>query len=402
MLKKNQQFSLYGLNVTFDAMLVFIFMTIFSGGATWFEFVWFTSNLIPIIAVSGALYLYKPNLNKITLLAVVILSSLLFWYMTSSLLLSILISIVLMWRSAENWNDPFKTDLELIFGLGAVLTFILSLFFKDGYTVIYGAIWTQFMLMLLIKMTLHYFKNDSIRIVMKDFAVPLTLVGLSGVILAVLGPLKQLIYWILDGVFFILYYILAVPLWELLSLLPPLIQMIKKLFNTKEGGKMELSNKTEDIVEQRPETLAESPMLLYTTIAILIIIVIFFLWKKRNIFNNQSSLLLNGNISVLDSSYANSQLIGKKRWLHSKDRTRKKFLQFEKVMDKKGFGREPGESAVNWFLRLELSGKDADSVLAAYEKVRYGEESISDEEYNQYVSALKKFEKSDHLKKKPK
>lgn len=383
-------------------MLVFIFMTIFSGGATWFEFVWFTSNLIPIIAVSGALYLYKPNLNKITLLAVVILSSLLFWYMTSSLLLSILISIVLMWRSAENWNDPFKTDLELIFGLGAVLTFILSLFFKDGYTVIYGAIWTQFMLMLLIKMTLHYFKNDSIRIVMKDFAVPLTLVGLSGVILAVLGPLKQLIYWILDGVFFILYYILAVPLWELLSLLPPLIQMIKKLFNTKEGGKMELSNKTEDIVEQRPETLAESPMLLYTTIAILIIIVIFFLWKKRNIFNNQSSLLLNGNISVLDSSYANSQLIGKKRWLHSKDRTRKKFLQFEKVMDKKGFGREPGESAVNWFLRLELSGKDADSVLAAYEKVRYGEESISDEEYNQYVSALKKFEKSDHLKKKPK
>ncbi|MGM0806327.1 MAG: DUF4129 domain-containing protein [Bacillota bacterium] len=402
MLKKNQQFSLYGLNVTFDAMLVFIFMTIFSGGATWFEFVWFTSNLIPIIAVSGALYLYKPNLNKITLLAVVILSSLLFWYMTSSLLLSILISIVLMWRSAENWNDPFKTDLELIFGLGAVLTFFLSLFFKDGYTVIYGAIWTQFMLMLLIKMTLHYFKNDSIRIVMKDFAVPLTLVGLSGVILAVLGPLKQLIYWILDGVFFILYYILAVPLWELLSLLPPLIQMIKKLFNTKEGGKMELSNKTEDIVEQRPETLAESPMLLYTTIAILIIIVIFFLWKKRNIFNNQSSLLLNGNISVLDSSYANSQLIGKKRWLHSKDRTRKKFLQFEKVMDKKGFGREPGESAVNWFLRLELSGKDADSVLAAYEKVRYGEESISDTEYNQYVSALKKFEKSDHLKKKPK
>ncbi len=383
-------------------MLVFIFMTIFSGGATWFEFVWFTSNLIPIIAVSGALYLYKPNLNKITLLAVVILSSLLFWYMTSSLLLSILISIVLMWRSAENWNDPFKTDLELIFGLGAVLTFFLSLFFKDGYTVIYGAIWTQFMLMLLIKMTLHYFKNDSIRIVMKDFAVPLTLVGLSGVILAVLGPLKQLIYWILDGVFFILYYILAVPLWELLSLLPPLIQMIKKLFNTKEGGKMELSNKTEDIVEQRPETLAESPMLLYTTIAILIIIVIFFLWKKRNIFNNQSSLLLNGNISVLDSSYANSQLIGKKRWLHSKDRTRKKFLQFEKVMDKKGFGREPGESAVNWFLRLELSGKDADSVLAAYEKVRYGEESISDTEYNQYVSALKKFEKSDHLKKKPK
>ncbi|MBD7963798.1 DUF4129 domain-containing protein [Fictibacillus norfolkensis] len=399
MLKKNQQFSLYGLNVTFDAMLVFIIMTIFTAGATWLEFVWFTSNLIPIIALSGALYLYKPNLNKITLLAVVILSSLLFWYMTSSLLLSILISIVLMWRSAENWNDPFKTDLELIFGLGAVLTLVLSLFFKDGYTVIYGAIWTQFMLMLLIKMTLHYIKNDSIRIVMKDFAVPLTLVGLSGVILAVLGPLKQLIYWILDGVFFILYYILAVPLWKLFSLLPPLIQTLKQLLKTEEGGKMKLGNKTEDIVEQRPETLAESPMLLYTTIALLIIIVIFFLWKKRNVFNNQSSLLLNGNISVLDSSYANSQLTGKKRWLQSKDRTRKKFLQFEKVMDKKGFGREPGESAVNWFLRLELWGKDADSVLAAYEKVRYGEESISDEEYKQYVSALKKFEKLDHLKK---
>ncbi len=380
-------------------MLLFIFMTIFSGGATWLEFVWFTLNLIPIIAISGALYLFKPNLNKITLLAVVILSYLLFWYMTSSLLLSILISIVLMWRSAENWNDLFKTDLELIFGISAVLTLILSLFLKDGFTVMYGAVWTQFMLMLLIKMTLHYFKNDSIRIVMKDFAVPLTLIGLSGVILAVLGPLKQLIYWILDGVFFILYYILAVPLWKLFSLLPPLIQMIKKLFNTKEGGKMELGKQPEDILEQRPETMTESPMLLYTTIAILIIIVLFFLWKKRNVFNNQSSLLLNGNISVLDNSYANSPLIGKKRWLQSKDRTRKKFLHFEKAMDKKGFGREPGESAVNWFQRLDLSGNDADSVLDTYEKVRYGEENISDEEYNQYVSALKKFEKSEHLKK---
>jgi Domain of unknown function (DUF4129) len=386
------------MNLSFDAMLVFIMLTIFSGGATWLEFGWFTANLILIVAISGALYLYKPNLFKITLFCFVIVSTLLFWFMTSSLILSILISFVLMWRSAENWNDSFKTDLELIFAISAVLTLLLSLFFKDGFTVMYGAVWIQFMLMLFIKMTLHYFKNDSIQIVMKDFMVPLTLVGLSGVILAILGPLKQLLYWALDGVFFILYYILAVPLWKVISLLPPLIQMLKQLFKMEEKGKVNTGNQT-DVLEQRPETLAESPILLYTTIAILIIMVLFFLWKKRNVFNNQSSLLVNGNISVLDSTYANSQMIGKKRWLQSKDRTRKRFLHFEKVMDKKGFGRQPGESAVNWFQRLELSGKDADSVLAAYEKVRYGEESISDTEYNQYVSALKKFEKSDHLKK---
>ncbi|MGD6963762.1 DUF4129 domain-containing protein [Fictibacillus phosphorivorans] len=398
MLKKSQQFTLYGMNLSFDAMLVFIMLTIFSGGATWLEFGWFTANLILIIAISGALYLYKPNLFKITLFCFVIVSTLLFWFMTSSLILSILISFVLMWRSAENWNDSFKTDLELIFAITAVLTLLLSLFFKDGFTVMYGAVWIQFMLMLFIKMTLHYFKNDSIQIVMKDFMVPLTLVGLSGVILAILGPLKQLLYWALDGVFFILYYILAVPLWKVISLLPPLIQMLKQLFKMEEKGKVNTGNQT-DVLEQRPETLAESPILLYTTIAILIIMVLFFLWKKRNVFNNQSSLLVNGNISVLDSTYANSQMIGKKRWLQSKDRTRKRFLHFEKVLDKKGFGRQPGESAVNWFQRLELSGKDADSVLAAYEKVRYGEESISDTEYNQYVSALKIFEKSDHLKK---
>lgn len=380
-------------------MLVFIIMTIFTAGATWLEFVWFVVNLIPLIAISGSLFIFKPRLFKITLVGFLILSSILFWYMTSSILLSILVSIVLMWRSAENWNDPFKTDLELIFGLGVVLTFILSLFFKDGYTVIYGAIWTQFLLLLLIKMTLHYFRNISMRIVMKDFAVPLTLVGLSGVILAILGPLKLLLYWILDGVFFILYYILAVPLWKLVSLLPPLIQSLKQLFNIEDGGKVKLDNKTEDILEQRPETMAESPMFFYATIAILIIIILFFLWKKKNVFNNQSSLLLNGNISVLDDSFTNQQWLGKKRWLQSKDRTRKKFLQFEKAMDKKGFGREPGESASNWFIRLDLSGKEADSVLDAYEKVRYGEESISDPEYKQYVDALKKFEKSDHFKK---
>ncbi len=399
MLKNSQQFTLYGMNLSFDAMLIFILLTIFSGGATWLEFVWFTANLIPLIAISGALYLFKPNLFKIALVCIVILSSVLIWYMTSSLVLSILISIVLMWRSAENWNDLFKTDLEVILAISAVLTVVLSLFFKDGYTVVYGAVWIQFLLMMLIKMTLHYYKsNASIGLVMKDFAVPLTLVGLSGLILAVLGPLKQLLYWVLDGVFFILYYILAVPLWKLFSLLPPIIQMLKQLLKTEKGGKVDTVNKP-DVLEQRPETLGESPMLLYTTIAILIIIVLFFLWKKRNVFNNQSSLVLNGNISVLDNSYANSQLLGKKRWLQSKDRTRKRFLHFEKVMDKKGFGRQPGESATNWFMRLDLSGKEADSVLDAYEKVRYGEESISDDEYDHYVNALKKFEKSEHLKK---
>jgi hypothetical protein len=396
----SQRFILYGMNLTFDAMLLFLIYVLFLQGASWLDLGLYTTVLLPIIAVSGALYIFKPNLLKLTLVCTIILSTLLFWFLTSSILFSAIIAIILTWRSTENWQDPLKTDLEIILTISSVFALILSFFFKEGFTVMYGAVWIQFMLMLATKMTVHYFKNSDADKVWKDFSVPLAVVVLSSAIFVLLGPLKQFIHWISDGVLFLVYYILAVPLWKLFSLLAIPIAYLLKLFKKDDDGNSEVGI-AKEILEQQPQNFANDYSLLWwTSIAILVLIVVIYIWRKKLLFNFKQDALLTGNISAINSSDLKGSVYGKRNWLQSKDRTRKKFLHFEKTMDKRGFGRLSGESAPLWFDRLKLSSNEAESVLQTYEKVRYGEEPVSDDEFSDYAKAIKKLEKSEHLQKK--
>lgn len=397
----SQKLILYGMNLTFDAMLLFLFYVLLVQGASWLDLAIYAAVLLPIIAVSGALYVYKPKLLKLTLVCTILISTLSFWIMTSSILFSVILAVIITWRSSENWQDPFKTDLEIILTISAVFALVFSFFFKDGFTVMYGAVWIQFMLMIAIKMTVHYFKNSDGDKVWRDFSVPLFLVALSGVVFAFLGPLKQFIYWVLDGVLFLMYYIVAVPLWKLFSLLAiPIAYLIKLFKKDDENGKSELRIK-EEILEQQPrEFVNDFSLLWWTVAAILVLIVFLYIWKKKLLFNNRADAALTGNVSALTSSDLNGSAFGKRRWLQPKDRTRKKFLHFEKTMDKRGYGRLPGESAPLWFERLKLSCDEAESVLQVYEKVRYGEEEITNEDFSLYAKAIKKFEKSEHLQKK--
>jgi hypothetical protein len=159
--------------------------------------------------------------------------------------------------------------------------------------------------------------------------------------------------------------------------------------------------KNEEILELKPQEFANDYSLLWWSIAaLLVLIVVIYIWRKKLLFNLRADAALTGNVSALTSSDINGSAFGKKRWLQPKDRTRKKFLHFEKTMDKRGYGRLPGESAPLWFERLKLSGDDAESVLQAYEKVRYGEEEITNDEFSLYAKAIKNFEKSEHLQKK--
>jgi hypothetical protein len=397
----SQKLILYGMNLTFDAMLLFLFYVLLVQGASWLDLVFYAAVLLPIIAVSGVLYIYKPNLLKLTLVCTILISTLSFWFMTSSILFSAILAVIITWRSSENWQDPFKTDLEIILTISAVFALVLSFFFKDGFTVMYGAVWIQFMLMLAIKMTVHYFKNSDGDKVWRDFSVPLFLVALSGVVFAFLGPLKQFIYWILDGVLFLMYYIVAVPLWELFSLLAIPIAYLMKLFKKDDDDGNSEVGIADEILEQQPQEFVNDYSLLWWTAAsLLVLIVVIFIWRKKLLFNLRADAALTGNVSALTSSDLNGTAFGRRRWLQPKDRTRKKFLHFEKTMDKRGYGRLPGESAHLWFERLKLSGDEAESVLQAYEKVRYGEEEITNDDFSLYAKAIKKFEKSEHLQKK--
>ncbi|MBY6037854.1 DUF4129 domain-containing protein [Fictibacillus nanhaiensis] len=396
-----QRFVLYGMDVIFDAMLLFLVYVILLQGATWLDFGIFIAGLLPVVAVSGGLYIYKPKQLKVTLICTFAVAVIVFWLLTSSPLFSIIIALILTWRSTENWKDLLKSDIEVIFTISAVTALLLSLFFKDGYSVVYGAVWIQFMLMLGIKMIIHYIKQPSAEKVWKDFSVPIALIGSSGIIFAFLGPIKQFIYWIVDGVLFLLYYIVAVPLAKLFSYLYEFIEYLKGLLHGNQTGKSDSGTPKKEIFDQEAKEWVSTDysLLLWSTIALLLFITLFYIWKKK-LINNQGDALLSGAVSVLNSADLNETAYHKRRWSQSKDRTRKKFLHFEKTMDKRGFARMPGESASIWFERLNLTGKDVDSVLSAYEKVRYGEEELTHEEFQHYAQVIKKLEKSEHLQRK--
>ncbi|KZE68785.1 hypothetical protein AWM68_00445 [Fictibacillus phosphorivorans] len=396
----SQRLILYGMNMIFDSMLLFLLYVLLLQGGSWQDLLFYITALILIIALSGSLFTYKPSLLKGTLVLTLILSIFLFWLLTSSLLFSAILSSIFIWRSTENWQDPLKADLELLLAVSVVLSLLLSFFFKDGYTVMYGAVWLQFLFMLFIKMTVHYFKNPSADKLWKDFSIPISVTGLSAVIFIFLGPLKQFIYWLVDGVLFVLYYVLAMPLWKLFSFLAVPIQYLIKLFEKDEQVNSDTGKVEEEIL--LPEQL-ESPdfSILWWSIVILFIMIAgFYIWRKKALLLGRKNPLLSDNLAGLSHADLMGNYSSKKRWLHSNDRTRKRFLRFEKTMDKRGFSRLPGESPALWFERLKLSGDEAESVLKAYEKVRYGEEIITNEEFNHYAAVIKKLEKSEHLQKK--
>lgn len=395
-----QRFILYGINLIFDSLSLFIIYVLFIKGGSWLNLGLFTSAILPVIAVSGILYIYKPSQLKLTLFCTALIAFLMYWLLTSSLLFSMVLAFLIAWRSTENWQDPLKADIEVLLALSATVTVVLSLFLKEGYGVLYGAMWVQFMLMIGIKMYIHYLKNSAAEKIWRDFSIPLSLIVLSAFMFIFLGPLKKIINLIVDGILFLLYYLVAIPLWNFFNLaIRPLINLFKK----DEESKSKLGELKKEIIEteQKDNLLTiDYNTIFWMVLTLLAVTILIYIWKKKLLMNLKHDAMVSGNISVLTSSDINSSAFGKKRWLQPKDRTRKKFLHFEKTMDKRGYGRLPGESAPLWFERLKLSGAEAEAVLQAYEKVRYGEEEITNDEFSLYTKTIKKFEKSEHLQKK--
>jgi hypothetical protein len=198
---------------------------------------------------------------------------------------------------------------------------------------------------------------------------------------------------------FVLYYVVAIPVWNLINIIfIPLIRFFKK---DDDEVKKNLGELTEEIIEKKPPELAviDYTFIFWSTITLLVLIIFLYIWKKKIKLNLQNDALLSGNVSSLQIDQHGYSL-GKRKWLQTKDRTRKKFLNFEKTMDKRGFSRMPGESAFLWFERLKLSGDEAAVVISAYEKVRYGDDQLSNDEFTDYAKAIKKLEKSEHLQRK--
>jgi hypothetical protein len=289
--------------------------------------------------------------------------------------------------------------------MGVVISTFLSLYLlKDEQAVIFGTLFIQFVLMLGIRMFVHYIKNSAtLKNSWKDFSAPLAIISLGAVTLLLLGPLKYLVLRLLDGIFFLLYYVVAVPVWKLFSLLEGPIQQVLKFFRKDAESKANSSKAIQDQFKQEHFKEWESydyTILVWSLVALAVLAILVFIWRKKLFISLKPDRMLTGSLASINGTEFNESYFKSRSWLPTKDRTRKKFSQFEKLMMKRGYPRMPGESAPLWFDRLKLSGYEAKIALKAYEKVRYGDQVLSNEDFNDYAKAMKKLEKQEHLQKK--
>ncbi|WNB91333.1 hypothetical protein [Bacillus sp. NEB1478] len=394
---------LYTMNMILDSLLLFLVLALFNKGTAWQGLGLFILANLAVVAVSAAFFNLKPNLVKLSLVSSFVLSAALFWMLTLSLVLSILLAFIVAWRTTVNWEDPLKPDTEAIITISALFAGGLSLFQKEGFGVLFGAVFMQFLLMLGIKMFLHYLKNAANRAKMwKEFSPALLIAGLGIIMLVIMGPLKSFILWVFNGILFVLYYIVGIPFSKLFDsgFILFLRNLLADKVSKRKSGETGASN---DLVKQKWDKHLfdhDYSILMWSLMALVLLVIIIYIWKKGLFPQLKPAALLTGTVSSINSSDLDDSFFKNRRWLQSKDRTRKKFSQFEKTMFKHGFPRMPGESAPLWFERLKLSGSEADTVLNAYEKVRYGDRLLSNDEFHDYSKALKNIEKIEHIQKK--
>src|SRR5699024_12555476 len=81
------------------------------------------------------------------------------------------------------------------------------------------------------------------------------------------------------------------------------------------------------------------------------------------------------------------------------DKVRRMYFNFEKGTSSKGYGRYKDETIEQWFSRLSLEEHISISKLQYYQKMRYKDKVLTDEEFKLLKNYIKEFK--DILSKKP-
>jgi hypothetical protein len=119
----------------FDSLLLFLIFALFFKGSTWQDLGLFILAALAVVVLSAVFFNLKPNLIRLVLVFSFVLAAGLFWMLSSSAALSLLLGLIIAWRTTVNWGDPLKPDTEAIITISALFAGVLSLFQNEGYGV---------------------------------------------------------------------------------------------------------------------------------------------------------------------------------------------------------------------------------------------------------------------------
>lgn len=315
----------------------------------------------------------------------------------ASLLLGFIVGSFLAWRYYRHETDPdLNHELSLIL-YTSILTFIMIFFFRS-WDLVYALI-TLYVVTWVGYAFSHYYnveKTERKGAGKSLFVLFLSLISSTSVVLLLFPFLRSWMGVLWSGI----SYTFLVGVNGVLTLLAKIGLDVSKIEPREEGSLPEIETSSQERQEdlqrmndsnqetiQKVAGAIETGSIVLIVVALLIAIVIFFFLRKRAAMDMETSS------DALNYQYYAHKEGDKKKTFSSfpfhRSRTegwvRKQFRIFEHFAERNGYGRYSNESLEDWFHRIGLAIES--TVL--YQKVRYGGQTLTADEKEQFELELK-------------
>ncbi|WP_406944636.1 hypothetical protein ACJA3J_16645 [Halobacillus sp. SY10] len=328
-------------------------------------------------------------------LAVIIMIA---YFVGAGLLLGFIVGSFLVWRYYRHERDPdLNHEISLILST-SILTFIMIFFFQSWDLVyalisLYVVTWGGYAFS-------HYYNVD--RRERKGGWKSLSVIFLSlitgtSVILLLFPYLRSLIGTLWSGI----SYAFLVGINGIMTLLAKIGLDVSRIEPMEEDSLPEMkfssqerqeelqrmNDSNQETTQKVAEAIETGTVVLIVVALLLALITFFFLRKRVNIDMETATEALNYQYYAYgeDEKKRSSSTFSFHR-SHTEGWVRKQFRTFEHFAARNGCGRYSNESIEDWFRRIGLTIESTE----LYQKVRYGSQTLTTEEKEQFELELKK------------
>lgn len=306
----------------------------------------------------------------------------------SSLIFSLILSLLLYWRTIANFYEQDKSN-EGKWLVATILLGILFLFFSTAKAeLIILLMICQITFIFIGRFVNQWFQLDSLVNEKSRFFIPFMFIvffiGGTGLLFtAGINVFKWLFFSVIKMVVFILSFILK-PFFNWAEMQDWTIK-IEELINIQGG--VEFDDSTLNI-EKTESIFSVDPAQIITLLLIVCIVFLFvYVFKRKKSALRLSNIHKDSGFSS-ESSYdlETPRLFALNKSTPPSDQIRKEIYGFERFARKYDIGREPFESLSDWMERIGISNYEL--INSIYEKVRYGESIYSEKEAKEFKNDL--------------
>ncbi|SFF90912.1 hypothetical protein SAMN05216353_11348 [Halobacillus alkaliphilus] len=379
--------------------LAFFFFLFLVGRWSWISLQVPLLSFITVVILSLLFFLGASKLSSsfLPFIIVAVLLAGIGVVMGVPLVFSLILSGFLVWRYLLHEQEPDRENERFMLLFTTIIAFVCMLFFAQPEIIIVLAL--QYGVIILGYFFSHYIEvSKSDRKKGKKKIVMLILgfaAGASG-LAALFQPLRLIITssWQAVSMVFLkgiqgFFFILEHTGFEVSEIEP-----LAELNQEQEGSEiLRDSDEPPSSGDAEPsEQLAEAAQAGTVVLLIVgIILILYIMYRLRN--KKRSDRVDRQKLTYKSYALQYSDEDHESVWRFNRSPAdgpvRKKFLQFENYAQKCGYGRKYNESLQNWFERIGITAEN----LHLYQKVRYGNEQLSNDETSLFYDEIRKWKK---------